>query len=304
MKAMILAAGLGTRLRPLTLNKPKALIPVGNQPMIDRVIRYLTGYNVDHVIVNVHHHPNQMTAHLGDGSFFGIRVQTTVEPRILGTGGGIKNTEGFWDSDPFIVINSDILTDIHLDRALDAHQSAGNLATLILHDYGPFNQVRISRDLDILDIGSDKAPGRLAFTGIHILAPDILDAIPGQKFVNIIDCYRTLIRKGYPVRAHISKGHYWRDVGTIESYLRANRDILEGDRVLSGPGCRIDPRAVIKDWAVVGPGTTLEPGAVVERSVLWENVTVKKGIRVTDSVVASSLVVQRNTAREALCSLT
>jgi len=294
MKAMILAAGLGTRLRPLTLKRPKALMPVGNRPMIDRVIEYLKRYNTDEIIVNAHHHQEQLVAHLDKGRPFGLNIRVKVEPEILGTGGGIKNTEGFWDDEPFVVINGDILTDIDLIRAYEAHQRAGNLVTLILHDYASFNQVRINKELDILDIAPEASPGRLAFTGIHIIDPEILSYIPKDRFYNIIDCYQKLIREGSPIRAHISKEHYWRDVGTIESYLFANKEVLQENQIMAGPGCRIHESARLKEWAVIGKDTRLEEGVEIRRSVLWERVRVKKGLRVIDSIVTSSKEVRED----------
>jgi mannose-1-phosphate guanylyltransferase len=294
MKAMILAAGLGTRLRPLTLKRPKPLMPVGNRPMIDRVIQYLRRYGVHELIVNTHHHKEQLAAHLDSGRPFGLKIQVKAEARILGTGGGIKNTEGFWDHAPFIVMNSDVLTDIDLARAFRFHQEKGSLATLILHDCQPFNQVRINDDLDILDIAAAPGPDRLAFTGIHIMEPVLLSHIPSTGFSSIIDCYLKLIRKGHPIRAYVSRGHYWRDVGTIRSYLLANQEALHGNRRLSGSGSRIHPSAVITDWAVMGHGTILEAAAEIGRSVLWEGVTVQKGVRVMDSVVMSSRTVAEN----------
>ena len=302
MKAMILAAGFGTRLRPLTSETPKALMPVGNRPMINRVIGYLRRHHVHEFIVNAHHHPELLISHLAKERMKGLHIRVKVEPRILGTGGGIKNTEGFWDDAPFIVMNSDILTDIDFGPALEKHRSAGNLATLILHDYGPFNQVRINSELGILDISHEPSHGRLAFTGIHILEPDILDFIPENVFSNIIDCYLHLIERGYSIGAYVSTGHYWRDVGTIESYRLANRDMLKGNRLLSSRECWIDPTAVIRDWAVIGRGTILETEARVERSVLWEHVTVKQGVCVTDSVVSSSQVLEHDIHGEVVCS--
>ena len=294
MKAMILAAGLGTRLKPLTLKRPKALMPVGNRPMIDRVIEYLKKYNVHELIVNAHHHKDQLVAHLDRGRPFGLNIQIKVEPVILGTGGGIKNTEDFWDDDPFVVINGDILTDIDLARAYEAHQRAGNLVTLVLHDYVSFNQVRINKQFDILDIAPEAHPGRLAFTGIHILEPELLARIPGGEFSNIITCYRELIREGRPIRAYVSNGHYWRDVGTIGSYLLANKEVLQENQIMSGPGCRIHGSARLKEWAVIGRDTNLEERVEIRRSVLWERVRVKKGLRVIDSIVTSSKEVRED----------
>jgi len=291
MKAMILAAGLGTRLRPLTLKRPKPLMPVGNRPMIDRVIDYLRRYGVHELIVNAHHHKGQLAAHLDGGRPFGLKIQVREEARILGTGGGIKNTEGFWNDAPFIVMNGDILTDIDLARALQAHREKGNLVTLILHDCKPFNQVRINDDFEILDIAPKPGPGRLAFTGIHIMEPELLSHIPSREFSSIIDCYLNLISGGRTIGAYVCGGHYWRDVGTIRSYLLANQEALHGKRRLSGPGCRIHPSAAITDWAVMGRGTVIQEAAKVGRSVLWEDVTVKKGVRIMDSIVMSSRTV-------------
>ncbi|MBW1779686.1 MAG: NDP-sugar synthase [Deltaproteobacteria bacterium] len=294
MKAMILAAGLGTRLRPLTLKRPKALMPVGNRPMIDRVIAYLKRYGVEGLIVNAHHRKEQLVAHLDEGRPFGLNIRVKVEPIILGTGGGIKNTEDFWDDEPFVVINGDILTDIDLARAYEAHQKAGGLVTLILHDYPSFNQVRINEQLDIVDIAPQAQPGRLAFTGIHIIAPEVLEYIPKGEFSNIITCYLSLTRDGRSIRAYVSKGHYWRDVGTIDSYLLANKEVLQGDHFLQGPDCRIHEAAKIKEWAVIGKETVLQKDTEVGRSVLWEKVTIQKGIKVMDSVVTSSKEVRED----------
>jgi len=288
MKTMILAAGLGTRLRPLTLKRPKPLMPVGNRPIIDRLIEYLKGQGSNEIIVNAHHQKEQIIAHLGWGRPFGLSIQVRAEPEILGTGGGIKNTEDFWDDDPFVVINGDILTNIDLKRAYESHRNSGNLVTLVLHDCTPFNQVQVNKRLDITNIASKSSPGRFAFTGIHIIEPALLDHIPGGLFSDIIECYRRLIREGMPIRGYISEGHYWRDVGTLGSYLSANKEALGGGALLLGPDCRIHGSTRIRDWAVIGEKANLEPGAEVCRSVLWENVRVKEGVKIVDSVVTSS----------------
>jgi mannose-1-phosphate guanylyltransferase len=288
MKAMILAAGLGTRLDPLTTERPKALMPIANIPVIDHIIEYLTEHGVSGIVVNAHHHQERLVRHLTRDRAFGVPVQVRVEPEILGTGGGIKNTEDFWDDAPFIVINVDILTDIDLTRAYEAHLKEGALATMVLHDCSPFNQIMIDREQNIRDIAVKELPGRLAFTGIHILDPRLLAHIPGGVFTNIIDCYRRLMEKEGVIKAWVCSGHYWRDIGTVESYVLANREAMGPNSRLISPDCRIHPSAVTEDWAVIGPGTVLEEGARVCRSVLWENVTIGKGARVVDSIVTAS----------------
>jgi len=285
---MILAAGLGTRLRPLTLERPKPLVPVGNRPVIDILVQYLKQHDIDDIIVNAHHHHQQVTGHLDKGRPFGINIEVRVEPEILGTGGGIKNTRGFWGTDPFIVINGDILTDIDLTQAYAEHCRNGNMVTLILHEYRAFNQIRIDDRSNIIDIGSKPGPGRLAFTGIHIIQPELLDLIPRKGSSNIIDCYRNLIRSGYPIRAHLSQGHYWRDMGTLSSYALANKEALKDDTFLFGSGCQIHDSARVKDWAVIGENVRLEEDVEIKRSVLWKGVTVRKGTSVVDCIVTSS----------------
>ena len=190
MKAMILAAGLGTRLRPLTLKRPKALLPVANRPLIERTIEYLKAQGISKIVVNAHHCHRQIVEHLTNDSAFGIGIDVRVEPEILGTGGGIKNMADFWDSEAFIVINGDILTDIDLSEAYEIHQRKRALVTLILHDYGPFNKIRVDSALDIRDIPHETPlgkPGRLAFTGMQIIKPALLTYIPNGVFSNIID---------------------------------------------------------------------------------------------------------------------
>ena len=287
MKAMILAAGLGTRLRPLSLNRPKALVPIANKLIIDRVIEYLKECHVNEIVVNAHHHHEQVQKHLDRGRPFGIDIQVLVEPKILGTGGGIKNAEGFWDESPFVVINSDILTNIDILKAYDFHRNSGSLATLILHDQPPFNQIQIDSQMNILDITGDNRNGRLAFTGIHIIDPELLTYIPAGVFSNIIDCYRDLIRKGKPIKACISTGHKWQDIGTVESYILANKEALKENPFLLAPDVQVHSTARLKDWAIIGEKTRLEQEVEVTRSILWENVTIKEGTRVIDSVVTA-----------------
>ena len=300
MKAMILAAGYGIRLRPLTSNKPKALVPVGNQPAIDRVIRHLKRHGIREIVVNAHHLHQQIVDHLDGGRPFKMNIHVLVEPEILGTGGGIKNAADFFENDPFIVVNADILTDIDLYRAYEAHRQRGSLATLILHDHRPFNQVQIDGRLNVLDIAKKDCPGRLAFTGIHLIEPELLTYIPKGVHSSIIDCYRELMRAGKPVNAWVSTGHNWQDIGTVDSYIQANKGALGKHRVLLGPGHRIHPSARIEDWAIIGENARLEEGVEIRRSILWEKVRIKKGRRVIDSIVTSSKAIARDLIHQIL----
>lgn len=299
MKSMILAAGFGTRLRPLTDKRPKALMPVANKPMIAWSIDYLRNYGCADIIINAHHHHEQVVDYVRQHPAHGLRIETRVEPEILGTGGGIKNVEYFWDREPFVVMNVDILTDIDLQAALRDHRSAGALVTLVLHDCEPYNQIEVNKNLNITHIGKTASAGRLAFTGIHIIDPEVLSFIPAGAFSDIIDCYRNLIRDGKPVNAYVSRNHYWRDIGSVTSYMEANRDFA-AKPFLIGSACRIHPSVRLEDWAVIGDGCRIDEGAIVRRSVLWEQVDIKHGIGVTDSIISSGTVVRRDLAGEIL----
>jgi mannose-1-phosphate guanylyltransferase len=286
MKAMILAAGFGTRLRPLTEIKPKALMPVANKPILARNIEYLISHGFTEIIVNAHHHSQQVVDYLKDGASFSLDIEVKVEPEILGTGGGIKNTEDFWDKEPFFVINSDILTDIDLASVYQVHQTSRALVTLVLHDCEPYNQVQVDDQWNITDIAKVDMPGRYAFTGIHVIDPEVLSYIPQGVFSDIIECYRQLIRMGKPVRACLVQGHYWRDIGSIQSYLEANRE-LAGSSFVIGPDCSADSSVKLTDWGVIGENSHLGRNVELQRSVLWEGVTVKEGIKIADAVVTS-----------------
>jgi len=295
MKAMILAAGMGERLRPLTNIYPKVLVPVVNKPVMDRVIQFLTTYGVEKIVINAHHHYRMIRDYLKEGSPFGIKVELRIEKEILGTGGGIKNTQDFWGNDPFIVINGDILTDIDLGDVYEFHLKKDHLVTMVLHDFPQYNKVRVDKKMNILSIGPGKdLKGTLAFTGIHVINPEVLSFIPDKKRYNIIDTYKRLIDLKKPIRGYIATGHRWIDIGTIADYLRANFYYLTSGNSAIDQKCSIDSGATLKDWVVIGKRSSIERGTLVQRSVLWNDVIIKEGMRVVDSVVTSGVVVEKD----------
>jgi len=295
MKAMILAAGRGRRLRPLTDIVPKVLVPVVNTPMVEKTIGLLALHGVQDIIINAHYHYQKITEYLQRRDSSGIRIEVRVEEEILGTGGGIKNTQDFWDERPFIVINGDIVTDINLSEVYAYHQRRANLVTMVLHDFPAYNKLRIDGNMNILSIGST-AGGKdtLAFTGIHVLDPEALDYIPVNARYNIIDCYRRLMQDKRTVRAYVATGHRWIDIGTAHDYLRANFDLLVPEKAAIGQDCRINPKANLDEWAILGSRCSIEKGAMVRGSVLWDDVTVREGVRVIDSVVTTGVIVEED----------
>ena len=281
----------------MTEIKPKALMPVANQPILARNIEYLISHGITGIVVNAHHHSRQVVDYLERHAPFGLQIEVKVEPEILGTGGGIKNTEDFWDKEPFFVINSDILTDIDLAEVFQVHQTSGALVTLVLHDCEPYNQIAVDDEWNITDIAKANMSGRLAFTGIHVIDPEVLSHLTPGVFSDIIECYRQLIRLGKPVRACLVKGHYWRDIGSIQSYLEVNRE-LAGNSFVIGPGCSVDSSVKLVHWGVIGENSHLGKSVELQRSVLWEGIRVREGIKIVDSVVTAGRVVDRDLRRE------
>jgi NDP-sugar pyrophosphorylase family protein len=144
----------------------------------------------------------------------------------------------------------------------------------------------------IVRISSRPAPSGLAFTGIHIISPELLRHIPAGTHSDIIDCYRRLIREDTPPRGYRVEGCYWRDIGTVESYMAANREAVGNQMRLLGPGCQIAGSARITDWAVIGEGSVVDEEAEIRRSVLWDRVRIQRGVIVEDSIITSSNVVE------------
>ena len=295
---MILAAGIGTRLRPLTSIRPKALMPVANQPVLGATIEYLKKFGVTQIAVNAHHLSDHLVKYLDGGKPFGLKIEVLVEAEILGTGGGIKNAAGFWGVEPFLVINSDIITDLDLSAAIIAHENAGNKATLVLHDYRPFNKIKVNENSEIVEIPHGFRPENLAFTGIHIIDPELINFIPEGVYYDIVDCYRQLIGSGIKIGAYVAQDFYWRDIGTVGDYMLANKEALKGIPFLIPSSCVIGEGVITKDWAVIGEDSLVEEGSEVTRSVLWDQVRIRKGVRIIDSIVTSSKNVNRDMVSE------
>lgn len=287
MKAMIMAAGFGTRLRPLTDKTPKALVPVLNRSVLERNIEYLCNYGIKDIIINAHYHANQIQDFVSAYKIPGGNLTVSHEKEILGTGGGIANCREFLKDNTFIVINSDILTNVNLDAAIKSHRESGDIVTMVLHSYPRFNQIDIT-DSKIKTIHKTTAPGRLAFTGIHLLEPEIFKSLPDRVYADIISvCYNPLLDSGRSINAFIETNHYWYDIGTIESYKKANLDFLATKNLqfARGKNTCLDPSADLKNWAIIGNNVIIGKDTVIDSSIIWDNVIVKDGVKITDSIL-------------------
>jgi aminoglycoside/choline kinase family phosphotransferase/dTDP-glucose pyrophosphorylase len=226
MKALILAAGFGTRLLPHTTRRPKPLFTLSENPLLDITIGRLIHAGCDQIVINTHHLHDQITDFIQEREY-PIPVETIYEPTLLDTGGAIKNVRNIMGDSHFWVINSDIITDLDLKKVWHFHIKGHWPATLVLHDDHRFNGVQVNDNAFItgfpgLNAMLSPAPaGLMAFTGIQILSPAIFDHMPEEKIFSSIDVYKTLCPGGNAVKACVMDHFYWQDVGTVETYLDA-----------------------------------------------------------------------------------
>jgi aminoglycoside/choline kinase family phosphotransferase/dTDP-glucose pyrophosphorylase len=226
MKAMILAAGLGTRLRPFTDHTPKPLFTIAGRPLLDILIRNLQKACCSAVIINTHHLHHQIEAFIAEQKY-PFPVLTRFEPQILGTGGAIKNVADFWDDQPFLVVNGDIVTDISFKEVFELHGRQRCPATLVLCNDPEFNTVSIAAGdwitafLDSSDTAGRTSESSLTFTGIQVLEPEVLQYIPENTSSSIIDAFRRLLADGKKIKACIAGKKMWKDIGTPQRYKEA-----------------------------------------------------------------------------------
>ena len=225
MKALVLAAGFGQRLAPYTITTPKSLFTIANRPLLDIVIRKLSASGITAITVNTHHLHHKIETYLADQSF-DIPVITCHEPEILGTGGAIKNLVGFWDDEPFMVVNSDILFNTDLSTFIRFHQESDALSTLLLCDNTEFNQVWVNQQHQILGFGLNSEPRSgdcraWTFTGIQIIDPQLLQFIPETTFYSVIDAYRNVLSQNRIIQAFIPEQIIWTDIGSPQRYREA-----------------------------------------------------------------------------------
>ena len=234
MKAMVLAAGIGSRLRPLTDEIPKALLDVGGAPMIAHVIRRLQSAGVTEVVVNLFHLGDRIVEFLASQGDFGLRIEFTREEELLDTGGGLKNAAWFFDDDrPFFLHNVDVLSDIDLAGLLRFHEGAGALATLAVQCRPSARQLVFDRDGRLCGrewpAGVEWAKGpmgcveRLAFTGLHVIDPVIFSKMSETGAFPITQAYLRLAGQGERIVAYRADGCYWQDVGSPETLAAARK---------------------------------------------------------------------------------
>ena len=320
MKAMILAAGFGTRLQPLTHQVPKPMVPILNRPILEHTIHLLRTHGIRDITVNLHHLPEMIQEYFGDGKDFGVQLHWSHEPEILGTAGGIKKAQKFLEGESFLVINSDVVVDIDLSKVISFHKAQGSALTLVARkgdspeQCDPIAVDDNDRIVHMVGTSSKDMPSdttRILFTGIQVMEPEIFDRIPENKFYGTTtDVFPGMLEDELPLFVYWHHG-YWKDIGTIQSYLDVHRDFLDGrmkgglpiennnpsnghitQPVLIGKNCQIADTAKIGPYTVLGDNCTVKDHAVVEHSICWNDVTLEKNSHVQQSVLGNGVTVE------------
>lgn len=321
MKAVVMAGGSGSRLRPLTIQRPKPMIPLVNKPVMNHILDLLKRHGISEVVITVQYLADLIQDFFGDGSGFGMKIHYSVEETPLGTAGSVKNAQKHLD-DTFIVISGDAVTNFDLTKLVDYHKKAKTLATLAIYnianpvDYGVINinsEGHITRFQEKPSRGSVMSD--YVNTGIYVLEPNVLDFFePNTPFDFGHDLFPMLHKQGYTLHGYIAEG-YWCDVGNINEYMRATANALEGvvsgldlgnylgngiwtgedveispDAELIGPiylgnAVQVKNGAVIHGPAVIRDYAVIDNGAHIEHSILWRNCYIGERVQINGAII-------------------
>jgi NDP-sugar pyrophosphorylase family protein len=316
LRGMVLAAGFGTRLKPLTDRVPKPLVPVANRPCIHFALLLLRHTGVCEIAVNLHHRGPQIQTALGDGGSLGVKITYSLEETILGTGGGLVRMRSFLQDRTFFLLNSDVLTAVDLEAVLRFHRERGAAATMVVRPLPPgtdYTPLGVDQEGFLVSFKNLKRRARGAvqpclFEGVHVLEPAVFDFLPPAGFSCVADQgYAGLLQNGLKVAAYPDPGP-WFDLGTPSLYLQANLAVLsgraefpqlppdpagagpgsvrKGQDVSIGPGARLGPEVAVGDRCRIGAQ------AEITRSVLWEDSSVAPGARLDHVIVAGPHLLQ------------
>ncbi|MFB3903374.1 MAG: sugar phosphate nucleotidyltransferase [Acidobacteriota bacterium] len=291
MRALVLAAGFGARLAPLTLFRAKPAIPFLNRPIIHYSLEMLQKAGIDQVVVNLHHLPDSVRRAVRDAF---PRVRYSFEPQILGTGGAIAKVRDFLREDDFVVCNGKIYFEEELRKALAFHRESGAVATMVLvpFDQNPgFNPVYISSDRRVCGFGPGYQPQPddtpWVFTGVHILSPQLLDRIPDGPSDSVRDLYAQLVCERKKVNGFVSQA-YWCETSTPERYLEKSFEVLRrkgrDDENIAADSSRVHPKAEVRH-SIIWDDVTIGERANLNRVIAVGNITVPAGAQFGNAIL-------------------
>ncbi len=233
MKAVILAGGAGTRLRPLTYMLPKCLLPIGGKPLLERTIQYLKGVGIRDVVVCVAYLKKQVMTQMGDGSSLGVRIEYAESEVPMGTAGQLKTAEQFIDS-TFLAMNGDIVTSLNLQNLIDTHNAGHKIGTISLKKFEvkvPYGYIKVNTEGTIENFEEKPTLSFMANAGVYAFERRIFNDIPEQKFSSLeTDVFPKLITNGESLNSYFDDGAYWADVGSMVDFERVNDDYLASEK--------------------------------------------------------------------------
>ncbi len=333
MKAMILAAGVGSRLDPLTRNIPKPMVPIVNRPVMEHIVEMLEKNGFREIMVNVHYLGEQIINHFGDGSKWGVKIHYSQEDRLWGDAGSVKRCEDFFDEDTFVVVGGDDLAGVDLRKLVNFHKDKKALATIALSlvddpsEYGIAllnEHGRITRFLE-------KPKGEVIFsnsanTGVYVFNRDVLELIPkGMQYGFGNNLLPLLIEQKARFFGFLTSS-YWKDVGNLRQYHEAHRNALDGRvdigipyeevkkyvwigenveidpsaeigyPVVIGNNCRIEKNVKLQEYSILADDCVLEEGSIVKQSILWYGACVMRNTMLERCVVGEQCRVKSNAA--------
>jgi mannose-1-phosphate guanylyltransferase len=313
MHVAVLAAGLGTRLRPLTDLVPKTLMPVLNRPLLGVILAQVEAAGFLQVAVNTNHLAEQVQRFL-TGRPWSFNLSISPEPELLGTGGGLRQLGEILKGEKFLALNGDILTDLDLGAIYRSHRQEA-VTTLVLHDCPPFNNVWIDGQGHLAGVGERPAAAAgppLAYTGVQVVGRRMLDYLPPGGHYDLVSAWRQALAAGERIDTMVVTGHFWQDLGTPESYLTAHQRLLRDAAPalarylgpltdpLVGPGSFIDAGAQFGGGVSLGAQVRIGAGAHLRHTVVWDGAVIDPGVELQECIVAAGVRVSRGARGEVL----
>jgi mannose-1-phosphate guanylyltransferase len=326
---MLLGAGLGTRLRPITYELPKPLVPILGEPVMAHIMRLLAGHGFREVVSNLHYFPHMIREYFGDGSEYGVDLTYSHEAQLLGTAGGVRKVSDFFGGETFLIISGDALTDIDLTALVNRHREAGGIGTLALKrvaDPSQLGVVIVAEDGRVQGFQEKPDPAEalsdLGSCGIYVFEPEIFDYFPEKPFVDWArDVFPVLLEQDVPLYGH-EITQYWDDVGSIDEFRQGNFDALTGEVKLDvsaqieggvrvgessrldgqvtidppvwvGEGCQIGPDARLMGPLVIGDDCGIGAGATLRETVVWPGTEVPAGTMLVGGIAGLRPLAER-----------
>ncbi len=330
LKAVIMAGGFGTRLRPLTSKIPKPMVPIMNKPMIEHIVRLLVGHGISDIVVLVFYHPNDIKNFLGDGRQFGASIQYVKAEADFGTAGSVRNAHDLIKESRILVISGDVLTDFDLTKAVEFHETKKSKATLVLtrvNDPLQFGLVITDEEGKIVRFLEKPTWGEVfsdtVNTGIYVIEPDVLDMVPYKEDYDFSkDLFPSMLKQKMPLYGYAAEG-YWRDIGNLNEYVDAQLDCLDqkvhvsldgksfdfnGAKIIAPEDFQIPQNLCVRGTVVIGTNVTIGEDVELEdtiignnstvdsfssisRSVLWDNVLIGSRSKITGDVIGSGSII-------------